>query len=49
MNKTNIPPINTKNKIYENQNVSYMNPIINDDKKVWINNINPIDKGWLSW
>ena len=47
MNNTNIPPTKIKNKIYENQNLLVINPVIQQIVTVWINNIIPILNGWL--
>lgn len=46
MNKTSIPPKNTINKIYENQNVFLNNPVIMEINNVWVRSINPIASGW---
>lgn len=49
MNKTNIPPKKIKNKIYENQNLSNIIPVIKQIKIVWINSMNPIANGCFNW
>jgi len=35
--------------IYENQNLSEKIPAIILIKRVWISNINPIERGWFNW
>ena len=47
MNNTSIPPRNTRNKIYENQNLLVINPDSIDTKIVWISKVNPIANGCL--
>lgn len=48
MKRTNIPPKNTKNKMYENQNEKLYNPTLNEISTVWIKRVNPIASGWES-
>lgn len=49
INKINIPPINTRNKIYENQKDWEIDPINIEINKVWINKIIPNVNGWLKF
>ena len=42
-----MPPIITKNKIYENQKFMFINPQINEIIIVCVSKISPIDRGWL--
>jgi len=45
INSTSIPPIMIMNRIYENQNLLYIVPLIRHTIVVCINSINPIAKG----
>jgi len=45
MNRTNIPPIITINRMYENQKLCAINPVILAIRVTWINRISPIDRG----
>lgn len=45
MNKTNIPPKNTRKRIYENQNLLVIKPEVKQTSVVWISKVNPIAKG----
>lgn len=45
MNNTNIPPIMIMNRMYENQNLLYIVPLIRHTIVVWINNIRPMARG----
>lgn len=47
INKINIPPIITRNKMYENQNVLIINPQINEIVNVWARTIILIVTGWV--
>jgi len=49
MNITNIPPKNTRKRIYENQNLSIEIPISKLIVNVWINKKNPIARGCFNW
>lgn len=45
MNSTNIPPTIIMNKMYENQNLLYIIPLIRHIIVVWINSISPMASG----
>ena len=45
INSTNIPPIMIMNRIYENQNLLYIFPLIRYTIVVCINSISPIATG----
>ena len=47
INKTNIPPRKTRNRINENQGELLINEIINEIMIVWIIRLSPIDRGWF--
>ena len=42
MNSTSIPPIIIMNRMYKNQNLLYIVPMIRHTIVVWINNISPM-------
>ena len=44
INSTNIPPIMITKRMYENQNLVYIVPLMRHSIVVWINNIRPIQK-----
>lgn len=45
MNSTSIPPTIIMNRMYENQNLLYITPLIRHITVVWINNIIPMANG----
>ena len=45
INSTSIPPIIIINRMYENQNLLYIVPLIRHTIVVWINNIRPMASG----
>lgn len=45
INSTSIPPIMIMNRMYENQNLLYIVPLIRHTIVVWISNINPMANG----
>jgi hypothetical protein len=45
INKTNIPPIMIMNRMYENQNLLNIVPLIKHIKVVWVSRISPIAIG----
>lgn len=45
INSTSIPPIMIMNRMYENQNLLYIVPLIRHTIVVWINNIRPMAIG----
>lgn len=45
INSTNIPPIIIMNRMYENQNLLYIVPLMRHTIVVWISNIKPIARG----
>ena len=45
INSTNIPPNIIMNRIYENQNLLYIVPLMRHTIVVWISNISPTAKG----
>ena len=47
INSTNIPPIIIMNRIYENQNLLYIAPLIRHTIVVCINSISPMAIGWV--
>lgn len=46
MNSTSIPPIIIMNKMYENQKLWDINPVMVEIRTAWISSVNPIDNGW---
>ena len=46
INSTNIPPIMIMNKMYVDQNLLYIVPLMRHTIVVWISNISPIAIGW---
>lgn len=49
MNKTSIPPTMIMNRMYENQNLLYIVPLIRHTSIVWASNIIPIAMGCFIW
>jgi hypothetical protein len=47
MNRTSIPPMNTMNRMYWNQNLLYISPLIRHVIIVCINSITPMASGWF--
>lgn len=47
MNRTSIPPTMIMNKIYENQKLADNVPVIKATRITCINNVNPIESGWV--
>ena len=45
INSTSIPPIIIMNRIYENQNLLYIVPLMRHTIVVWISNISPTARG----
>lgn len=45
INSTSIPPIMIMNRMYENQNLLYIVPLMRHTIVVWISNISPIAMG----
>jgi hypothetical protein len=45
INSTSIPPIMIMNRMYENQNLLYIVPLIRHTNVVWISNISPMARG----
>ena len=53
INSTSIPPIMIINRMYENQNLLYIVPLMRHTNVVWISNISPMANGrvptWPRW
>jgi hypothetical protein len=47
INSTSIPPIIIMNKMYENQNLLYIVPLIRHTIVVWISSISLMATGWF--
>jgi len=45
MNRTSIPPTMIMNRMYENQNLLYIIPLIRHTRIVWVSSISPIASG----
>jgi hypothetical protein len=45
INSTSIPPIMIMNRMYENQNLLYIFPLIRHTFVVWISSISPMVRG----
>jgi hypothetical protein len=45
INSTSIPPIMIKNRMYENQNLLYIVPLIRHTSVVWISSMSPMASG----